>query len=222
MPSIATSKLCKSFVGDLMLLLRNERNVSVFVEGGTHLGNTSYWASQHFQAVHTVEAEKTFFDAFELLPDKPANVRFYFGTTSQRLPEILKSVPSSAIYWLDSHWSAGASFGEGDECPLLQEIELIYHSASDPFIFIDDARLFLSPPPPPHDVNQWPGIRETLAALSAGERDPYVVIVHDTIISVPRSAEKIVQNWCRDTSGAVRPTSAESMFSRGKRKLGFR
>lgn len=185
-----------------MLLLRNERNAAVFVEGGTHLGNTSYWAAEHFNTVHTIEAAKTFFDEFALLPDKPANVRSYFGTTTERLPEILKSCSSSAIFWLDSHWSAGASFGEGDECPLLQEIDLIYQFASDPFIFIDDARLFLSPPPPPHDVNQWPGIRETLAALSAGERDPYVVIVHDTIISVPRSAEMIVKDWCRESASS--------------------
>jgi hypothetical protein len=83
------------------------------------------------------------------------------------------------VFWLDGHWSAGDTAGEGDECPLLEELATIGPQHA---ILIDDARLFIEPPPPPHDPSQWPTLEQVMAALAQRE----VTIREDVVVALPR------------------------------------
>ena len=52
-------------------------------------------------------------------------------------------------------------------------------------ILIDDARLFLSAPPAPHQASEWPTLTDIVHALDAAKGEVYMQIIDDIIIVVP-------------------------------------
>ena len=69
---------------------------------------------------------------------------------------------------MDVHSSGGDTYGKNDELSLLEEIKLILRSGKRCAILIVDARLFLAPPPGPHDASVWPTIRSVMEELPSG------------------------------------------------------
>ena len=64
------------------------------------------------------------------------------------------------------------------------------------FVLVDDARYFLAPPPPPHDVDQWPSIVEVMNALNYGS-GRFVASFEDIIVSVPNEAKAVTLEYIR-------------------------
>lgn len=174
-------------------LLRAEFGLDVFVETGTFQGTTAVWAGRHFERVYTIEAYRPNYDKAVLEHGRAGNIRFLQGNSAELLPGILDEIHSNALFWLDAHWMGIGSHGENSECPLLQELHHINQSAPAHFILIDDARLFLAPPPLPHNADQWPTIGEVLGELQKKAR--YTVILDDVIASVPVVARGVVAAW---------------------------
>jgi hypothetical protein len=99
-----------------------------------------------------------------------------------------------SFFWLDGHWCFGAG-GKEAECPVLDEIISI-KDLKDPIIFIDDARCFLGPLPPPHKAEDWPGIDEIFSLLKQTFPNHYTTIQDDVIICVPAQIKNILdQDW---------------------------
>ena len=121
-----------------------------------------------FDLVITIEKDQTL-HAEAQARTEPENVRYLLGDTREHLPEVLSAHHDSLI-WLDAHWSGPGTYGEGDECPILAELEIIFVNDPNPVILIDDARLFLQPPPSPHDHLAWPSIDELVRAMPTDYR----------------------------------------------------
>lgn len=147
------------------------------VETGTNVGNSAALAARLFERVVTIEKDPTLHAAAREGHANLPNVEWMLGDSRDILPRLDLSEPT--VFWLDGHWSAGDTAGEGDECPLLDELATI---GPEHAILIDDARLFIEPPPPPHDPDQWPTLEEVMDAL----RDREVVIREDVVVALPR------------------------------------
>lgn len=196
---------------DLVIFLRDAFGISDFIETGTYLGATAAWAAGHFVLVTSIEAAPALHRRAVDSHGHLANLRLLLGDSRVELPRVLGSTERPALLWLDGHWSAGATFGEGAECPLLEELRAVAAAPLEHFTLIDDARLFLAPPPPPHDPSQWPTLTEVLDALRARapERAPFVVIIDDVLIAVPPSAQPLLREYLRRRSGpATQPRPA--------------
>ena len=125
--------------------------------------------------------------ARELFATMP-NVVLHNGDSSAILPRILLEEDVPTVFWLDGHWCGGESGGQETECPLLRELEIVNTLAHpDSILLIDDARLFLGPPPRPHDRLKWPDIGEITACLHQDRHPRRVRIVDDVIVCVPVS-----------------------------------
>lgn len=169
---------------NLILATQLLTGAKVFIETGTFRGDTARWASQHFLHVVTIEASDEYYaKAVERFSSDP-NVTVLHGNSRDRLQEVVDSLEEKAIFWLDAHWSGGETYGELDECPILDEINLANSGLIGHAIFVDDARLFLAPPPLPHDLQQWPNIADVLESLQPVNN--YVAVFEDVIISVPK------------------------------------
>lgn len=170
---------------ELVTFVSNLAGISTFIEGGTYTGGTSRWASHHFNTVHTIEAQRSIYQRTKASLAEFKNIKFWNSTTIEALPMILSEIEDTpSTFWLDAHWSGGETYGIDAECPLIDEIEIILKSNLNHIIFIDDARLFLAPPPLPHKKNHWPSINQLFSTLNShGER--YLVILDDVIISTP-------------------------------------
>jgi hypothetical protein len=184
--------------GELVLRLRETFQIRHFIETGTYEGRTAAWAAAHFHRVRTIEFSRALHGRALARYRHLPNVDFLFGDSRVVLPSILPALDGPGLFWLDGHWSGGDTYGQADECPLLGELDAIAASPHEHFILIDDARLFASPPPRPHRVDQWPALTEIFDRLRAMQRRAYIVIQDDCLICVPPPAKALVAGYCQD------------------------
>ncbi len=182
---------------ELMLQLRDRYKLRDFIETGTFYGNTAVWAASNFDNVITVECSKAIYDRTKTRLDSMQNVNFIFGDSRSVLKEFVPKLKRPSMFWLDGHWSCGQTYGENDECPLIEEIGEINKSTHTHFLFIDDARLFTSPPPMPHHIEQWPSIDKVIEAVKSSTHKYYVVLIEDLIIALPEYAKGPVSEYCQ-------------------------
>ncbi len=183
----------------LIQTLKRDFAIPYFVETGTFRGDTAQWASTVFDKVFTVEASPELYEKAKTRLSGTRNVEVILGDSRQVLPEIVHSLDGPAVFWLDAHWSSDNTAGQGNECPILDEIRAVNASVHARFFFIDDARLFLSPPPPPYDCRQWPTIDELKAVIQKHRDALYVVVYQDVVVGVPALARGSVVTYCRES-----------------------
>lgn len=178
----------------LVMALKYRHGVRIFVETGTYKGQTATWAAEHFSRVISIEGyEPRFRKTAAALAGKHPHLRLVFGDSRKELKRVIAPWGEPLLFWLDAHWCGeGAHDSGGNECPLREELAAInaHPVAAEHIILIDDARLFQSPPPYPHDPTQWPSEREVYAILSLHPR--FIVISQDVIIAVPMRWQGVV------------------------------
>ena len=208
--------------------VKDEFDLQTFVETGTHLGETSAWASGVFKQVFTIEASEDYHREARQRHAALANVVFLLGDSRTCLAETVAHLSSPALFWLDAHWMGAGTlpqavvYGQTGECPVLQEIEIINASPLNHFIFIDDARLFLAPPPRPHRAADWPDIATLLASLNT-PAPRYTVVYDDVIGSIPLANRPQVEAIFQDMVTAGPPVSpvSGSFLRKITRRLGI-
>lgn len=159
--------------------LRDAMALTTLVEGGTYQGGTAKWAAENFDQVVTIENSPEMHRLASKNLEAIPNVLLLAGDTRQHLPELVAQ-RDNLIYWLDAHWSGGQTYGQDDECPLLHELEIIFAHDRNHVILIDDARLFLAPPPSPHRREHWPTLLEVTRALP----DDWDCLCHDDVLAI--------------------------------------
>ncbi len=169
-----------------------------FVETGTYKGDTVVWAANHFEKAYTIEIFPEFSKTASERPDAGKNIEFLVGNSKDVLPALTKKMQGSSFFWLDGHWCTGAG-GKDEECPLIAELEAL-SVLKDAVIFIDDARCFLGPLPPPHRSSDWPMIDTIFLKIHQLFPDHRVTIIDDVIISVPPNIyENVICKYWQDT-----------------------
>jgi hypothetical protein len=181
---------------ELAARLRDHLDLSGAVETGTYLGDSAALLARHFAQVWTVELAEPLWQQARRRHGASTNITFLQGASEDVLPDVADSAPGPLLYWLDGHWSGAGTAGEGSECPVLDEIKAIDAAAhgARSVVLIDDARLFQTPPPPPHDQSQWPTLMEVTDALRA-THDRYVTLLEDVIVAVPAGARHVVEDY---------------------------
>lgn len=167
---------------NLCLYLKHLASINNFIETGTYLGDTAKWSSAYFVNSYSIEKSQVMYEK-AVSKHKGSKVNFILGDTREKLPQILSTLNDRTIFWLDAHWSGGYTYGEKDECPLLEELLLIIKRINfeDLFILIDDARLFLAPPPSPHNAGGWPNIQEIVGLF---DKNKCFIIIHDDVLII--------------------------------------
>ena len=180
----------------LVLALRDALGAETFIETGTFRGATAEWASRQFTIVHSIELAESIYRETHDRIGGIENLTLHLGNTRTILPDLISALEAPAILWLDAHWSGGTTSGEGDQCPLLDELA-IAHSASQPLaILVDDARFFVSPPPAPLNLDHWPDLVTVIERLSKGGQN-YVAVTEDIFVAAPSAHRKVVVEHCR-------------------------
>lgn len=211
---------------ELISSLISQFNINIFVETGTYYGGTAIWASKNFKQVITIEYSQELYESVKKQYQNVKNIEFLWGDSRTKLKDLIPSLKNPALFWLDAHYSGGLTYGEEDQCPIIEEINIINASGLDHFLLLDDARLFLSPPQPPHNIQQWPNISELVDALREKVPDKYIVIIEDVIIAVPRYAKPVVAAYCQDVNAQAWEEYGKSNLQKGinliKSDVGFR
>jgi hypothetical protein len=181
--------------------LRDRLQLRRAVETGTLHGRTARSLGRVFDEVVTIELSEELHAAVtEVLRPFP-HIRVLQGHSVQRLRE-LADPDLPTLYFLDGHWCGGKSAGVEDECPVLEELEVIAPSHPDDCLIIDDARLFISPPPPPHRPEKWPTLGEVRDELGALHPEHLITVLADQIIAVPLRAEPALKAYSQRMANA--------------------
>jgi hypothetical protein len=197
-----------------MRWLKKKLKLTTAVEGGTYKGGTALRLCTQFAKVYTIEKSDVMFEKAKKNIGNIQNITQLIGDTRTHLP-VIASQADNILFWLDAHWSGGETYGDEDECPLLQEMDIIFRSSVKNYaILIDDARLFLSPPPLPHQVENWPSIKQIADIIPSN----FDMIVHDDVIyivpieiAMPRYIqEKTTAAWLK--SEAISRSTLVSRF----------
>ena len=175
--------------------IKEKLGLEVAVEGGTFKGGSAALLSQTYSKVFTIEKSPAMFAESRQRLAGIAHVVQLHGDTREFLPE-LKAEHENVLFWLDAHWCGGETYGADDECPILEELAILFEGsgseaaegtqgAKNFAVLIDDARLFLAPPPRPHRPAGWPSIRD----ISRMVPDDFDLVVHrDVVFIVPKQA----------------------------------
>lgn len=147
------------------VILRNGIQGGTWVETGTHQGDTAEILATVADQVHTIEPAKSFFEQSQNRLKQFPNVNVHWGRSEDKLEAILQSTQGDITFWLDGHYSAGATFKGEVNTPIVRELELIgkYFSQFRRLaILIDDVRCFN---PKVGEYNDYPP-REFLVSWS--------------------------------------------------------
>lgn len=197
-------------------------SVPFFIETGTANGDSVMKMAYSFKKIWTIEL-------IEGRQEKSIvhkHINWLVGDSVEILPNIIKEIKQSDIdngegyytlFYLDAHYS-GDTENETSypECPLLKEIECVAENGYHSIIIIDDARLFLAPPPYPHNPKEWPSILEIFLLLK--EKFPYswVTIIDDYVLSVPLHVKDIVEQEWRNRYSIRYPSHSEIVRNSAK------
>ena len=186
----------------LLSMMREVLHLYAFVETGTFEGESVQRALPFFEEIHSVELSEIYFKKAVQRFENEKNVHLYHDDSVRFLKQVQQALKDKAVlYWLDAHWcSADETAGGTSQCPVLEELDAISRLGAESVILIDDARLFLCPPPPPHTVEDWPRFDALVRKLFLISSVHELMVVNDVLICFPRSIREHVEKYAREHS----------------------
>lgn len=151
------------------------------VETGTYLGESTAVLAAIFERVETIELSPKLARRARRKFLLRRNVRVRCGDSGS----LLHPGDEPTLYWLDAHWSGGNTAGEERECPILDELRATVPGTSADCYLIDDAHMFVNPPPPPHDASHWPTLAEIESVVAETRPGHSVSVVDDVVVVAP-------------------------------------
>ena len=127
----------------LETLKKYRTKAEIFIETGTHVGNTVRMADKlAFKKIYTIELADHFYKRAQKEFANRSHIIPIFGDSTVEIPNILKELNEPALFWLDGHWSDGDTARGPVDVPLYQELEAIAkHPVKTHTIMVDDTRL---------------------------------------------------------------------------------
>jgi FkbM family methyltransferase len=181
---------------ELVRRLQGALPLRVFVETGTFQGDTAELVAPHFERIYTIELSEALHARASARLQKLPNVACLQGDSSATLRKIRAlHAGKGVLYWLDAHWCGPETAGQANECPLLTELDAIGPLDAHSAVLIDDARLFLAPPPRPHDASHWPSIDAVVESLRAIGQRHQLWVINDVMIFAPRPASATIVEY---------------------------
>lgn len=154
-----------------------------FVETGTYRGDTvaaMLAEPRVVDEVYSFELSEELYAAAHARFEGEGRLYLFCGDSGKWVRHILSdsaiAVRAPALFWLDAHAGEVGTAGAYGECPLREELRVIFaHSVREHVVYIDDVRLF--------GHGQWPTVDEVREmARAAG----YTFEVIDDIARITR------------------------------------
>ncbi|MBL8760545.1 MAG: hypothetical protein JNL50_04515 [Phycisphaerae bacterium] len=148
---------------------------STLIETGTFHGDMVRAMKGRFGRVISIELDERLFERAVARFAGDRNVTILRGDSGVVLGELMGTIESPCLFWLDGHYS-GPGTGKGiEETPVMRELRhVLDHRVRDHVILIDDAREF-------NGTHDYPTI-EALRAHLARERPDLVFECRDDVI----------------------------------------
>lgn len=118
-----------------------EFGADTFVETGTYRGDTLAQVAPLVRRAISIELDPSLAELARRRFRRRTNVEVRTGDSAAVLPEVVAELRTPSVFWLDGHYSGGATADSG-LCPILSEIDAALGGPVDHVLLIDDIRLF--------------------------------------------------------------------------------
>lgn len=126
-------------------LRRNGFPNATWVETGTFLGRTTEMLAKSAKLVYSIEPEPSLYEKAANRLAELSNVQILNGTSEALFPSLLGELSGPVNFWLDGHYSAGATYQAEQDTPIREElaaIEANRENLSSIVVLVDDVRCF--------------------------------------------------------------------------------
>jgi len=145
------------------------------IETGTYLGGMVHALRDDFDRVISIEVDDTLWARARHRFSGDAKVTIAHGDSMVVLPSLLDTLTSPTLFWLDGHFSGGATSKGALDTPVEREVELVLaHPVRGHVVLIDDARCFVG-------ANDYPTLEALQAKVAAQRPELCFEVGHDII-----------------------------------------
>jgi hypothetical protein len=114
-------------------------HLRVLVETGTYYGEMVAAMKNRFDAIYSVEFDSALAQRAQKKFARWPHIHVLHGDSQQVVPEILRTIEKSALFWLDAGYYGWAGM-QGEKQRLTSELEAILGHRLQHVILMDDAR----------------------------------------------------------------------------------
>lgn len=151
--------------------------LKVLVETGTYLGDMVAAMEPDFDRIYSIELGA---DLHQRAVDRfrgCENVVLIHGDSGAELGQLLPQLAQPALFWLDGHYSAGATARGSKDTPIVDELGHILRSGDmGHVVIVDDAREFGADPAYPSIAELIHAVREHWPAAQIAIKDDSIRI----------------------------------------------
>jgi hypothetical protein len=166
--------------------LVKDHNYSIFIETGTYNGETIFKMEPHFEKLYTVEISPQYHISTKS-KYRGNKIKFILGDSSSVFSQLLPTIHTNTIFFLDGHWSAGDTGRGNKDCPLMEECQMIKNKfRHNAILIIDDFRLFGKGPKYNNEVCNWEDISKEGILGVLGDRITNVYHIESELHSQDR------------------------------------
>lgn len=130
-----------------LLEYKNRFQLTTLVETGTYYGDMIWAMRSHFQQLYSIELSETLHHRARRRFQRYQHIHLLQGDSGKLLESLVSGLAQPALFWLDSHYSAGETARGEKDTPIFEELNHILgnpHPGS--VVLIDDARCFGADP----------------------------------------------------------------------------
>lgn len=202
----------------LLQFFQQRLQVTTFVETGTYQGGSLNIAADIFSECHSIELSRELYEDAKRQFAGRTNIKLYQGESSAALPAFAEC---PAVFWLDAHWCVGENTaGQDSQSPLRDELCAIRKLHPQSVVLIDDARLYLCPPPEPHRLADWPDFHDIVILLQSLSQHHRLMVLNDVVIFYPESIQADMTLFARQygVDWLILANNSRELTARPKRK----
>lgn len=151
-----------------------------FIETGTYMGEMIDAVLNAFSKIISIEFDAALAEQAKNKYSSYGHVTILQGDSGQVLPLVISDITEPCLFWLDAHYSGGATSQSDLGTPIVKELKaLMDHHCSDHVILIDDAREFTG-------KNNYPTLEE-VEKIVFGKRGDWLMEVDADVIRLHKA-----------------------------------
>jgi hypothetical protein len=158
--------------------LAKKYGLRVFVETGTHYGDTLAAMMPVFAKLYSIELSADLHAKCVRRFEGYPNVEVIQGDSGIELGKLLKKITEPALFWLDGHYSGGETARGTTDTPVVEELRHVLSAGRRHVILVDDARCFGKEP-------GYPSLPDLTAFVKSLRSDVDVAVECDAVRITP-------------------------------------
>jgi len=157
--------------------------VTVLVETGTCIGDMVYAMKDKFEKIYSIELGADLANKATQRFHAYQHIQIICGDSANILPQILSTIHTPCLFWLDGHYSEGFTAKGRVDTPIMEELSaILLHQIKAHVILIDDARCF-------DGTAGYPKLDELRELVVANGSGYQLSALDDVIRIIPRSSK---------------------------------